>query len=221
MISAIGQISSSLMTIKNLGSIWQDKDVSIGEKIAKTFTSLGFIIPSLVSGYTKLTTSGYSLLKNEAIKLATLKLQTKELEKQAAIENFKKTGKGVGAIGKITKEADAAKQHLDELQNGTISGSALIGEGLTGILGTLGSMLPILLGIGVAVGAIYLAYKAWNKEADAAKKANEVAADAKKTYDDLKTSIEKVKSALEDLHAAEDNLDGLTKGTQEWRDALQ
>ena len=86
MISAIGQISSSLITIKNLGSIWQEKDVSTGEKIAKTFTSLGFIIPSLVSGYTKLTTSGYNLLKNEAIKLATLKLQTKELEKQEAIE---------------------------------------------------------------------------------------------------------------------------------------
>ena len=221
MISAIGQISSSLMTIKNLGSIWQDEDVSTGEKIAKTFTSLGFIIPSLVSGYTKLTTSGYSLLKNEAIKLATLKLQTKELEKQAVIENFKKTGKGAGAIGKITKEVDEAKQHLDELQNGTISGSALIGEGLTGILGTLGSMLPILLGIGVAVGGIYLAYKAWNKEADAAKKANEVAADTKKTYDELKTSLQDVKSALEDLHSAEDNLDGLTKGTQEWRDALQ
>jgi len=30
-----------------------------------------------------------------------------------------------------------------------------------------------------------------------------------------------VKSALEDLHSAENNLDGLTKGTQEWRDALQ
>ena len=82
-------------------------------------------------------------------------------------------------------------------------------------------MLPILLGIGAAVGAIYLAYKAWNKEADAAKKANEVAADAKKTYDDLKTSLDNVKSALDDLHSAEDNLDGLTKGTQEWRDALQ
>jgi len=47
MISAVGQITSAFMTIKNLGSIWSDKDVSTGEKIAKTLTTAGFIIPSL------------------------------------------------------------------------------------------------------------------------------------------------------------------------------
>ena len=86
---------------------------------------------------------------------------------------------------------------------------------------SLGPYLPLALAVAAAVGLIVAAYKEWNKEADAAKKANEIAADAKKTYDDLKTSLQNVKSALEDLHNAEDNLDGLTKGTQEWRDALQ
>lgn len=86
---------------------------------------------------------------------------------------------------------------------------------------SLGPYLPLALAVAAAVGLIVAAYKEWNKEADAAKKANEIAADAKKTYDDLKTSLQDVKSALEDLHSAEDNLDGLTKGTQEWRDALQ
>jgi len=86
---------------------------------------------------------------------------------------------------------------------------------------SLGPYLPLALAVAAAVGLIVAAYKEWNKEADAAKKANEIAADAKKTYDDLKTSLQDVKSALEDLHSAEDNLDSLTKGTQEWRDALQ
>lgn len=86
---------------------------------------------------------------------------------------------------------------------------------------SLGPYLPLALAVAAAVGLIVAAYKEWNKEADAAKKANEIAADAKKTYDDLKTSLQDVKSALEDLHNAENNLDGLTKGTQEWRDALQ
>ena len=86
---------------------------------------------------------------------------------------------------------------------------------------SLGPYIAIAAAVAAAVGLIVLAYKEWNKEADAAKKASEVAADAKKAYDDLKTSLQDVKSALEDLHSAEDNLDGLTKGTQEWRDALQ
>ena len=221
MVGAIGQISSTLITIKNLKSIWDDKDVSTSEKIAKTVTSIGFVVPTLINSVKILKTSGLDLLKNEAIKLATLKAETKELERQATIQTFKDTGKGVGKIGQATKELDQAKKHVKDLESGTVSTSTVIGEGLTGILGTLGSMLPILLAIGAAVGVIYLAYKEWNKQADAAKRAQQAAADAKKTFDDLKTSIQNVKSALEDLHSAEDNLDGLTKGTQEWRDALQ
>ena len=86
---------------------------------------------------------------------------------------------------------------------------------------SLGPYIAIAAAVAAAVGLIVVAYKEWNKEADAAKKASEVAADTKKTYDDLKTSLQDVKSALEDLHSAEDNLDSLTRGTQEWRDALQ
>lgn len=86
---------------------------------------------------------------------------------------------------------------------------------------SLGPYIAIAAAVAAAVGLIVVAYKEWNKEVDAAKKASEVAADTKKTYDDLKTSLDNVKSALNDLHSAEDNLNDLTKGTQEWRDALQ
>jgi len=114
-------------------------------------------------------------------------------------------------------------------QNGATFTSIAAQQGLaaafqqTGIAAweSLGPYLPLALAIATAVGLIVAAYKEWNKEADAAKKANEVAADTKKTYDDLKTSLQDVKSALDDLHSAEENLNGLTKGTQEWRDALQ
>jgi hypothetical protein len=86
---------------------------------------------------------------------------------------------------------------------------------------SLGPYLPLVLAVAAAIGLIVAAYKDWNKEIEDAKKVNEVAEDAKKFYDSLKTSLQEVKSALEDLHSAEDNLDDLTKGTQEWRNALQ
>ena len=56
-ISALGQISSTLMTIQNLGSIWKDKDVSTGEKILKTVTTMGFVLPTLYSSFKNMSTA--------------------------------------------------------------------------------------------------------------------------------------------------------------------
>jgi len=48
MVGAIGQITSSIITLKNLGSVLTDKDVTSGEKAAKLLTTLGFSLPILV-----------------------------------------------------------------------------------------------------------------------------------------------------------------------------
>ena len=221
MVSAIGQISSTLITIKNLKSIWDDKDVSTGEKIAKTVSSIAFIFPTLVTSVKALRTSTAAIIKEQAIRVAHQKMVSLELERQNAALAYQK---GLITLDKYKQSYDAvmkAKAEYDEFSSKAAKGLPLLSNGLTGILGTLGSMLPILLAIGVAVGAIYLAYKEWNKQADAAKKAEQAAADAKKAYDDLKTSLQDVKSAIEDLRKSEDNLDNLVAGTQEWRDALQ
>jgi len=70
MASAIGQISSTLITIKNLKSIWDDKDVSTGEKIAKTVSSIAFIFPTLINSVKALRTSTAAIIKEQAIRVA-------------------------------------------------------------------------------------------------------------------------------------------------------
>ena len=54
-ISAVGQLATSINTLKNLGSIWSDEDISQGEKILQTVMNLSFALPALMSSISKLT----------------------------------------------------------------------------------------------------------------------------------------------------------------------
>jgi len=54
-VGALGRIGTGLQQIKNLGSIWNKEDVSTGDKILQILTSLGFALPTVISGFTKLT----------------------------------------------------------------------------------------------------------------------------------------------------------------------
>ena len=198
-VSGLGQIASGIKSIINLNKIWQNENLSTGQKLLQTFTNLSMTIGLFANGFSK-SIDGFNRLKKAAGELQTI------------VENFA-TARKIAAA----EEAGAVNLQLlsqEELQ------AAYAETGVKAWL-SLGPYAAIVIGIAAAIGLVVAAYKDWNKEADAAKKASEVAADAKKTYDDLKTSLDNVKSALNDLHSAEDNLNDLTKGTQEWRDALQ
>lgn len=65
----LASLGMSIQAIKNLGSIWQQKDLDDGEKLVQTMTSLGMIIPTLVTLYTGLTGA---ILKNTQSKLANM-----------------------------------------------------------------------------------------------------------------------------------------------------
>ena len=86
----------------------------------------------------------------------------------------------------------------------------------------LASPLAPFIAIAAAVGvAIYGVYKQWNRENEAAQKAAKTAQETKKTYDDLKSSYDNLKSSLEDYNSAQNAIAEMTKGTQEWRDAIR
>lgn len=53
---SLGQIANSIRQLQNLGSIWKDKDLSFNQKMLQTITNIGFSLPMLVNGFTKLNT---------------------------------------------------------------------------------------------------------------------------------------------------------------------
>ena len=78
-ISAIGQLGSALSSIKNLGSIWQNNDLTFADKLLQTMTNLGFAIPMVVNGFTQ--------LKNARV--AMFGLTQKELVAQTSLNAMK------------------------------------------------------------------------------------------------------------------------------------
>ena len=47
----VGQVASAMSTIKKLPSIWNDDDLTTGEKFLQTLTNIGFTLPMLASGF--------------------------------------------------------------------------------------------------------------------------------------------------------------------------
>ena len=209
LISGLGQFTAGLKGIINLTKVWKNENLSTGEKVLQTTTNLTMSLPMLINGLNKV---------NEGFKSFSqgLKIFTLGGKENIAIIREMAIADAIYA-GATKEEAKAAGQAAVAEQIHAVTLEQVAGAAAKAII----PLLPYIAIIGTLGLAIYAAYKEWNKEADAAKKASEVAADTKKTYDDLKTSLDNVKSALNDLHSAEDNLNDLTKGTQEWRDALQ
>lgn len=245
MIGAIGQISSSLMTIRNLKTIWDDKDVSIGEKLLKTFTSLGFLVPSLYSSYKSIVNAmGITQALSER-QLVIEKAITKEKEKQQLLEKkarLEQQIKNLNTNGGLTpekaKELNAEyktiSQNLNKVSAEALSAqtaaanlsgkfSTAFGAAATSVSGfvtAIAPILPILAGIGAVVGVGYLIYEDFNKAKKASEQAAKAAQDAKKNYDELKESFKNLTSSISDYKDAKTALSELTTGTEEWRDAV-
>jgi hypothetical protein len=43
-------LSMAIQSVKNLGNIWKNEDLSMGEKILQTTTALGMAIPMAING---------------------------------------------------------------------------------------------------------------------------------------------------------------------------
>ena len=80
---------------------------------------------------------------------------------------------------------------------------------------------PYLLAIGLVAGAVWLAVKSHNAEADALAKSKKRQEELAESYKKTKQAYENLQSSLDQYGNAKKNLDDMVKGTQEWREALQ
>ena len=215
LVGAIGQIASTFMTLKNLGSIWQDKDVSTGEKIAKTLTTIGFTLPTLYNSYKK-GKEAISGIYQSLVKYTLAQKASAVASTQQATTTAASTAATAGQTAADTAEAGAATGAAAAEQAHAVS--------LAEVAATAGAAMLTLLPYVAVVGAIIVAgvglYKAWNEQSEAAEKAAETAQQAKKNYDNLKESFKNLTSAITDYKDAKTALNELTTGTEEWYDAV-
>ena len=57
MAGGIASVGASIQQLQNLGSIWKNEDLTIGQKLLQTITNLAISLPMLATGFTKATTA--------------------------------------------------------------------------------------------------------------------------------------------------------------------
>ena len=228
--SALMSFGMALSSIKSLGSIWSNEDVSLGDKIISTMTSLGIIVPSLTAAFKAENIEKIKGLALDKQQLASLfGLQAMKTQEGTII--WKNVGAKTADTAASTAEAGA---ELVEATAAEVDAAAHLGLGkaiwtvvkarlasLTAMVPYLAALLAIVAAIGAVIAVAKLISNIYNADAIAAENAAvaaqhlaEALNETRQAYDDLKTSIE-------NYHSAKDAISSLARGTQEWKDAIR
>ena len=240
---SIGNVASAINTLKGLIDTWNNDDMSFGDKLLSTFTSLGMVIPMLINGYKTLATARLKdTLINELNtaserRLAKAKRDTAKSSDKAEKEQREETaaqqqdmltdaaqsrGKKGGKYlkpkgGKYLKPKDAKFMDQTTTSMKGSDGAALTKGGAA--IGT--SLLAIAAAIAIVVGTVAWAVhqsKAAERELEKAKQA---ASELKQNYETVKAAQEEFNNTASSYESARDALDNLTQGTEEYTQAVQ
>ena len=223
-------VLNAINSIKNIGSIWDNKDLTTGEKLAQTFTTIVTVGPILVSSLSKSAKAFELLTKEETLNTASTAINNivKKLGLQTTEQNTVETGANTAATvahtGALT--ADTAAQAA----NNTVRGQAImlfkgaggaiktIVDGAGSLLGLLAPLLPAIVAVGAVVAAVGIAWHNTHQNATE---------DMQKGMEKIQEEIDKVnelKNSLKDYYKSQEdykkNLSELTKGTDEYNQAL-
>lgn len=201
--AAVGQFASGIQMINNLPSIWENMDISTGEKVTQTITSsaaaLGMLLGGLSTFIPLLKTVATNLLVNVALENlekethnALVKAQEKRLVATEALLKKKEKSVIVNGVECTSVEAVTAEYHKEtaaimaneKAKTKNIKKTAI----LTGVYGALA-----IAAIAV-VAAVFIAIDSYNKETEAMKKKSE---QLDKTIEENNAIIEQSKKVQE------------------------
>lgn len=191
----LSQLAMAMQAFKSIGNIFQDSDMTAGERLITIFTSLGMLLPTVIT-LTKAMTG--------ATQLVTIS-EAKEV-----------TVKGLGITASLAKAA--ADKILAKAEGEVATATAIANAEIVAGLIALAPYIALVAALGVA---IYATVKAYNANADAAKEAAAGVEVLSKAYDDAKNAATELKNTINDWDSAVQSIDDLTEGTKEYADAIK
>ena len=189
------QLAMAMQAFKSIGNVFQDSDMTAGERLITIFTSLGMLLPTVIT-LTKAMTG--------ATQLVTIS-EAKEV-----------TVKGLGITASLAKAA--ADKILAKAEGEVATATAIANAEIVAGLIALAPYIALVAALGVA---IYALVKAYNADADAAKEAAAGVEVLSKAYDDAKNAATELKNTINDWDSAVQSIDDLTEGTKEYADAIK
>ena len=191
----LSQLAMAMQAFKSIGNVFQDSDMTAGERLITIFTSLGMLLPTVIT-LTKAMTG--------ATQLVTIS-EAKEV-----------TVKGLGITASLAKAA--ADKILAKAEGEVATATAIANAEIVAGLIALAPYIALVAALGVA---IYATVKAYNADADAAKEAAAGVEVLSKAYDDAKNAVTELKNTINDWDSAVQSIDDLTEGTKEYADAIK
>lgn len=191
----LSQLAMGMQAFKSIGNVFQDSDMDAGERLITIFTSLGMLLPTVIT-LTKAMTG--------ATQLVTIS-EAKEV-----------TVKGLGITASLAKAA--ADKILAKAEGEVATATAIANAEIVAGLITLAPYIVLVAALGAV---IYNTVKAHNADADAAKEAAAGVEVLSKAYDDAKNAATELKNTINDWDSAVQSIDDLTEGTKEYADAIK
>ena len=190
-------LSSALMAfngIQSIGRVFSDEDMTNGERLISILTGLSMIIPSLTG---------------------VIKLLNKEKAAGVIIDGTSVTVTGTNIVATT---AQTAANKILAVSEGEVATATQVSN--AAMAARLIMIAPYIAAIAAIAVGIFALVKAYNADADAAKAAAEESEKLTEAHENLKSSYEELTSTIADYQEAVDGLSELTKGTQEYEDAL-
>lgn len=191
----LSQLAMAMQAFKSIGNVFQDSDMTAGERLITIFTSLGMLLPTVIT-LTKAMTGATQLVTISGAKEVTVK--------------------GLGITASLAKAA--ADKILAKAEGEVATATAIANAEIVAGLIALAPYIALVAALGVA---IYATVKAYNADADAAKEAAAGVEVLSKAYDDAKNAATELKNTINDWDSAVQSIDDLTEGTKEYADAIK
>lgn len=202
--SAFFKLNIAIGGLRSFGRVITDEDMTASERISTSIQTIAFTLPTVISLLKEIPNIG--LVQAGTAKLLGLSgFDPKDLENfKPYQEALKKLNNGT-TIGATTQQQFAAA---------TKATSVAVGKA------TL-TILPYAAILGALALVIYEVAEAIETNAERTKALNEQYNTLKDNYESVKSATQELTSSLDALGEQQTKLAGLTKGTQEWKDAVK
>lgn len=222
MVNGFSSLAMGLTSIKSIFDTLSDEDMSFFDKLLSVSMSLGMGISMATSGLSAMAKAHKELAEAKTLENMKTSLNTAitEINNVVKAQSAVTTGVQTGATGKQVLVEDKLTKNII-LQNAAwlvrnkrMSASAALALSLAGTILVVVAAAAALVLISKAV------YNSTHKEEIAAKAAAQATSDLGKAYDECREKYQQMINEFNEYKDAIDALDNLTKGTQEYRDAL-
>lgn len=246
LISLASACGSAAMTLQSFNSMMQtlsDPDISGWEKFTSVLFSISMIVPGVSSVLRGLGTANAFLQQQSQKQFLTLSLENVAIEANTIIltqnqkkkidnilaskklnDAFKKNAiQAVLAAGGVVTETTALQAEAIVAGKATVTTNAF-STALKGLWLNIAPVLATIWPLIVALGALVAAWAIYNNTtgaaAENAEQNNKNLEETKTALDDVNSRLNTLNSTLSGLNDKRKNIDNLTYGTIEWRDAV-